>query len=432
VLTDYHVHLRPDDDGTPAADYFTTANAERYRTVAEERGITELGVAEHIHRFTQSLDIWQHPWWQKWARDDVDAYCEFVREETDLRLGIEADFVAGREDRLANFLDAREWDYVVGSVHFVANEAVDMEDFSVWGRGESAEKVWRRYFETVGEAARTGMFDIMAHPDLVKVGHRRAGPERRPAALLRARDRGLPRRRRCCRGLDRRAAQAGRRDLPGAELPRGGGRRGAADRALERRAHRRPARLPLRRRARAARAGRRDRDLRVRGPRAAARADRLTMRSGIGIDTHRFEDGRPLILGGVEIPSERGLAGHSDADVLTHAIVDALLGAAALGDIGEHFPDTDELWRNADSMALLRTVLERVTAAGWAVDHVDATVVLERPKLAPHRDAIRESLASVLGSVNVKFTTGEKMGFVGREEGAAALAVATLAPVVSP
>ncbi len=169
MLTDYHVHLRPDDEGTPAADYFTAGNAERYRAVAEERGISELGVAEHIHRFTQSLDVWQHPWWQKWARDDVDEYCAFVREETDLRLGIEADFVAGREDRLANFLDAREWDYVVGSVHFIADEAVDMDDWSVWGRGESAEKVWRRYFETVGEAARTGMFDIMAHPDLVKV-----------------------------------------------------------------------------------------------------------------------------------------------------------------------------------------------------------------------------------------------------------------------
>jgi 2-C-methyl-D-erythritol 2,4-cyclodiphosphate synthase len=156
------------------------------------------------------------------------------------------------------------------------------------------------------------------------------------------------------------------------------------------------------------------------------------MRSGIGIDTHRFEDGRPLILGGVEIPGERGLAGHSDADVLTHAIVDALLGAAGLGDIGQLFPDTDELWRDADSMALLRDVLGRVEETGWAVGHVDATVVLERPKLAPHRDAIRESLASVLGSVNVKFTTGEKMGFVGREEGAAALAVATLVEVGSP
>jgi histidinol-phosphatase (PHP family) len=169
VLTDYHVHLRPDDLDARAERYFTAANAENYRTVAEERGIAELGVAEHIHRFTQALDVWQHPWWRHWARDDVDAYCAFVREETDLRLGIEADFVAGAEDRLANFLEAREWDYVVGSVHFVRDEAVDMENWSVWGRGESAEKVWRRYFETLAEAARTGLYDIMAHPDLVKV-----------------------------------------------------------------------------------------------------------------------------------------------------------------------------------------------------------------------------------------------------------------------
>jgi histidinol-phosphatase (PHP family) len=169
VLTDYHVHLRPDEDDTPAERYFTAANAERYRTVAQERGISELGVAEHIHRFSQALDIWRHPWWQRWARDDVDEYCAFVREETDLRLGIEADYVAGGEDRIASFLDAREWDFVVGSVHFVRDEAVDMDDYSVWGRGESAEKVWRRYFETLGEAARTGMYDVMAHPDLVKV-----------------------------------------------------------------------------------------------------------------------------------------------------------------------------------------------------------------------------------------------------------------------
>jgi 2-C-methyl-D-erythritol 2,4-cyclodiphosphate synthase len=150
------------------------------------------------------------------------------------------------------------------------------------------------------------------------------------------------------------------------------------------------------------------------------------VRTGIGIDSHRFAPGRRLVLGGVEIPSELGLDGHSDADVLTHAIVDAVLGAAGLGDIGQHFPDTDERWRDADSMDLLRAVLTDVAAAGWAVTHVDATVMLERPKLAPHRDAIRDSLAAVLGSVNVKFTTGEGMGFVGRGEGAAALAVATL------
>ncbi len=150
------------------------------------------------------------------------------------------------------------------------------------------------------------------------------------------------------------------------------------------------------------------------------------MRTGIGIDSHRFEDGRRLVLGGVEIPFERGLAGHSDADVLAHAIADALLGAAGLGDIGQHFPDTEEAWKDADSMELLREVVARVRAAGHEIEHVDATVMLERPKLAPHREAIRASLEAVLGSVNVKATTGEGMGFVGRGEGAAALAVATL------
>ncbi|HYM56659.1 MAG TPA: PHP domain-containing protein [Solirubrobacteraceae bacterium] len=182
MLTDYHVHLRPDEPGTTTQRYFTAANAERYRAVAAERGIAELGVAEHIHRFTDALNIWQHPWWRANAHDDVDAYCSFVREETDLRLGIEADFVAGREDRIASFLEAREWDYVVGSVHFLRESAVDMGgDWDVWGRGESAERVWRRYFETMAEAARSGLYDIMAHPDLVKVwGGERPAPDGDP------------------------------------------------------------------------------------------------------------------------------------------------------------------------------------------------------------------------------------------------------------
>jgi histidinol-phosphatase (PHP family) len=184
VLTDYHVHLRPDEEGARPERYFTRANAERYRETAEERGIAELGVAEHIHRFTQSLDIWQHPWWRRWARDDVDDYCAFVRGETDLRLGIEADFVAGRESRIARFLEAREWDFVVGSVHFVRDAAVDLEGPEwehVWGRGDSADRVWQRYFETLAEAAGSGLYDIIAHPDLVKVwGRARPFPERDP------------------------------------------------------------------------------------------------------------------------------------------------------------------------------------------------------------------------------------------------------------
>jgi 2-C-methyl-D-erythritol 2,4-cyclodiphosphate synthase len=152
--------------------------------------------------------------------------------------------------------------------------------------------------------------------------------------------------------------------------------------------------------------------------------------TGIGYDSHRLAQGRRLILGGVEIPHERGLEGHSDADVLTHAVIDALLGGAGLGDIGEHFPDTDERWRNADSIQLLGTVVTTVIAAGLEVVNVDCTVVMETPKLGPHRQAIRERLASALGlevaRVNVKATTGEGIGFVGRGEGVAALAIASL------
>jgi 2-C-methyl-D-erythritol 2,4-cyclodiphosphate synthase len=153
-------------------------------------------------------------------------------------------------------------------------------------------------------------------------------------------------------------------------------------------------------------------------------------RSGIGYDSHRFAEGRRLVLGGVEIPSDRGLAGHSDADVLTHAVIDALLGAAGLGDIGQHFPDTDERWRDADSMELLAEVCTFLEDHGWTIGHLDATVICEAPKLGPHRDAIRHSLAERAGlkpiDVNVKFTTNEGMGWIGSGEGAAAMAIATV------
>jgi 2-C-methyl-D-erythritol 2,4-cyclodiphosphate synthase len=153
-------------------------------------------------------------------------------------------------------------------------------------------------------------------------------------------------------------------------------------------------------------------------------------RVGIGYDVHRLVDGRPLILGGVEIDHERGLAGHSDADVLTHAIVDALLGSAALGDIGEHFPDTDPDYAGADSIGLLTATVALLAERGLAPCNVDVTVVIERPRLAPHKQAIRARLAAALGlettAVSVKATTGEGMGFVGRGEGVAALAVASV------
>jgi len=156
----------------------------------------------------------------------------------------------------------------------------------------------------------------------------------------------------------------------------------------------------------------------------------VTVIMGLGYDCHRLVAGRRLVLGGVEIPHDRGLAGHSDADVLTHAIIDGLLGAAALGDIGQHFPDTDERYRDADSLDLLRTTVAMLMHRGVSILHVDATVMIERPHLAPVRDEIRQSLAQAIGlspqHVSVKATRGEGMGFVGREEGVAALAVVTV------
>ncbi len=177
MLTDYHLHLRPDDVGATAEDYYSVSNVDRYRTVAEERGIAELGCAEHIYRFAQALEVWQHPLWRESARDDLDEYVGFIREQTDLKLGIEADFIVGREDRMASLLEERDWDYVVGSVHFVGEHAVDHDGFEVWDhRSQRPDELWRRYFRTLGEAARSGMFDILAHPDLIKYW----GPARRP------------------------------------------------------------------------------------------------------------------------------------------------------------------------------------------------------------------------------------------------------------
>jgi 2-C-methyl-D-erythritol 2,4-cyclodiphosphate synthase len=156
----------------------------------------------------------------------------------------------------------------------------------------------------------------------------------------------------------------------------------------------------------------------------------VSTRTGIGWDSHRLAEGEKLVLGGVEVEHDLGLAGHSDADALTHAVIDALLGAAGLGDIGQHFPDTDERYRGARSLDLLGQVCSFLEDHGWSVRHVDATVMAEAPKLGPYRDRMRAALAQAAGldarSVNVKFTTGEGMGFVGRGEGMAAMAVATV------
>jgi 2-C-methyl-D-erythritol 2,4-cyclodiphosphate synthase len=158
--------------------------------------------------------------------------------------------------------------------------------------------------------------------------------------------------------------------------------------------------------------------------------DPIRLRVGIGYDAHRLVEGRPLLLGGVRIPGERGLAGHSDADVLAHAVADALLGAMALGDLGQRFPSTDERWRRADSMDLLRRVVAEVAGRGARVGNLDSVVIAQEPRLAPHVEAMRESLAGALGidrgRVSVKSKTTDRLGFEGRSEGIAAHAVALL------
>jgi len=168
MLTDYHLHLRPDEEGTTAERYFTTENVDRYLAAAAAAGVEELGVSEHVYRFREALELWRHPLWEENAQDDLDAYCEFVRG-TPLRLGIECDFVPGTEERTAELLAARDFDYVVGSVHFVGEKAVDHPGWDVWAGSDDPDEVWRRYFEAVADCARSGLFDILAHPDLVKV-----------------------------------------------------------------------------------------------------------------------------------------------------------------------------------------------------------------------------------------------------------------------
>lgn len=161
----------------------------------------------------------------------------------------------------------------------------------------------------------------------------------------------------------------------------------------------------------------------------------MTVRVGFGFDTHRLVEGRAFWLGGVQVPHTTGALGHSDADVLLHAICDALLGAAGLGDIGHHFPDTDARWKDADSKVLLKHVVDLLAGCGWRVGNVDSTLVLERPKVKPHIEAMRAVIAPLLGvdldAVSIKATTNEKLGFVGREEGVCAYAVALIGKAAS-
>ena len=180
MLTDYHLHLRIDDVGS-AADAFTEENVDRYLAAAEEQGIAEIGVSEHVYRFADALELWDHPYWRDQATDDLGAYCEFVGT-TSLRLGLEADYIRGAEDRIEGLLGAYDFDYVVGSVHFLGERgAVDDRRYDVWESFPDADSLWSAYFELQAELVRSGLFDIVSHPDLIKIwGDDRPAPERDP------------------------------------------------------------------------------------------------------------------------------------------------------------------------------------------------------------------------------------------------------------
>jgi histidinol-phosphatase (PHP family) len=187
LLTDYHTHLRPDRLDTGPDRYFTAANVDRYLETAERAGITELGFSEHVYRFTQALAIWRHPFWQECALDDLDRYCGFVEEMKSsgrpVKLGLEVDFIPGREAQIVELLEGRPFDYVIGSVHFIADRAVDHDGYDAW-RTSSPDEVWSEYFRTLGDAAASGLYDILAHPDLVKVwGAGRPAPAEEPRAF---------------------------------------------------------------------------------------------------------------------------------------------------------------------------------------------------------------------------------------------------------
>lgn len=180
VITDYHLHLRQDDIEADAASRFTAENIESYVAAARKVGVTDLGCAEHMYRFTAALDVWRHPFWDEWALDDIDHYCEAVAASP-IKLGLEADYVLGAEERIAALLDPRPFEYVVGSVHFIGDKSMDTEEYTVWDDTSSPDEIWRRYFETLAHAARSGLFDILAHPDLVKVwGRAGRKPSRDP------------------------------------------------------------------------------------------------------------------------------------------------------------------------------------------------------------------------------------------------------------
>ncbi len=174
MLTDYHMHLRSDDLGATVEDHFNEDTVDRFLDAAKSNGVGDIGFSEHVYRFREALEVWDHPFWRENATDDLDRYCEFLTTIKDsgrpIKMGLEIDWIRGKEDQLAAIIDAYPWDYVLGSVHFIGNYSVDYKhpDYDIWLR-EDVDKVWSLYFDALGEAAASGLFDILSHPDLVKI-----------------------------------------------------------------------------------------------------------------------------------------------------------------------------------------------------------------------------------------------------------------------
>ena len=351
----------------------------------------------------------------------VEAVVEAKRRGHPVKLGIEVDYEPGREEETAEALDPYPWDYVLGSIHFLDGLGIDAEPSLVDSVG--AEQAWSRYYETLSSAARSGLFDSLAHPDLVKFHGDEVDWDWEGVA-------------RSLDGVAIEVSSAGLHKPHGKLYPspaflaaaRAAGR---ADHAGFRRAH------PGERRQRS-RSGRRPRPRRrlrdghrLRSSEVAPGAPGMSdLRIGLGIDAHRFAEGIPLVLAGVDFPGEPGLAGHSDGDVVAHALIDAILGAAGKGDIGELFPSADPQWLDASSIRLLQRSYEVVRIGGFELVNADCVLIGERPRIADVRVAMGARLAGAMGvdidRVTVRATTTDELGFTGRGEGLAAQAVALL------
>ena len=400
-----------------------TWSVEPFVAAARAAGVDEIGFTEHVYYFRQTRSLWTVPYQTERCVYDLEPYVDAIVQARErglpVKLGLEVDYVPGREDETRELLTPYPWVYLLGSVHFIDGLGVDGEPRLLDAVG--VEEAWTRYFDTLAAAAGSGLFDSLSHSDLVKIfGARASSFDYAPVAAAIAAS-GV-----AVEVSTRRTTEAGGRPVSASGIPRSLSRaRGAGHARLGRAlARRRRPRLRPRARADALRGLRDGHDLRATP--GAAGADRMSdLRVGIGVDAHAFADGVPLVLGGVSFDSARGLAGHSDGDVITHALIDAVLGAAGLGDIGSLFPSDSSTPAGVSSLDLLDDALVQVREAGYSVVNADCVLIGEEPRIASRRAEMAELLTARVGApVNVRATTTDRLGFTGRGEGLAAQVVA--------